>query len=119
MKVYKCLFLLLLPVWAVAQVNNTDSLKQVAVRSPSAVNKISALRKLSDYYIVFNTDSGIYYAELLKAVAINAHDKGGEGYAIANIAFGFSRKGNSAQALKLSFEALQIFKEAKDSRGYG
>ena len=115
MKAYRCLLLLLLPVWAVAQVNNLDSLRRVAMHSPSAVNKISALRKLSDYYIVFNTDSGIYYSELLKNQSIKVHDKHGEGYAMGNIAFGFRSKGNSVQALTLAFKALQIFKDSKDS----
>jgi two-component system NtrC family sensor kinase len=116
MKIYKCLLLLLLPVWAIAQVSNMDSLKRVIAHSSSATNKISALRKLSDYYIVAsNGDSALYYAELLKSVSIKANNKAGEGYAIGNIAECLRAKGKSAQALSLSFKALQIFKDIKDS----
>jgi two-component system NtrC family sensor kinase len=102
-------------MFAIAQVNNVDSLKKVAAGSKPDAAKINALRILSDYYIVSNTDSGVKYAELLRTASIKAHNKGGEGYAIGDIALGFQNKGNSARALSLSLEALQIFKDVKDS----
>jgi signal transduction histidine kinase len=115
MKILRYLLLLLTPVCGLAQVNNVDSLRHVVASTKSDAAKIHALRDLSDYYIVFNTDSGVKYAELLRTASIKAHNKSGEGYAIGNIAGGYSNRGNSAKALELSLKALQIFKESKDS----
>ena len=115
MKILKYLVLFLSPICAIAQVHNVDSLKKVVAGSKPDAAKINALRTLSDYYIVSNTDSGVKYAELLRAVSIKANNKAGEGYALANIAGGYENRGNTAQALLLSLKALQIFKDIKDS----
>jgi two-component system NtrC family sensor kinase len=115
MKILKFLSLFLIPICAIAQVHNVDSLKKVVAGSKPDAAKINALRSLSDYYIVSNTDSGVKYAELLRTVSIKAHNKAGEGYALGDIAGGYQNRGNSARALIISLKALQIFKDIKDS----
>lgn len=67
-----------MPVYAIAQVHNVDSLRKVAAGSKSDAAKINALRILSDYYIASNTDSGVKYAELLRTVSIKVNNKADE-----------------------------------------
>ncbi len=110
-----CFFAALLPLAAMAQIYNADSVRALLAASRVNSTKIDALTKLSNYYSNFNPDSEIYYADILKNYAIKIKNKSAEGYATGNIGEGFFRKGNTTQALAISFKALRIFEDIKDS----
>ncbi len=110
-----CFFAVLLPLAAMSQIYSADSVRALRVASRANSSKIAALTKLSNYYANFNPDSEIYYAEILKNYAIKIKNKSAEGYATGNIGEGFFRKGNTVQALAVTFTALRIFEDIKDS----
>jgi two-component system, NtrC family, sensor kinase len=107
--------LLMLTVTYQSAGQNFEPLKQSLKTAKNSKERLKILREISDTYLAVNPDSAMHYAKRLSAEAVKAEDRSAEAYAMGNIGECYMKKGDNVNALKLSFEALEIFKEMKDS----
>ena len=106
--ILKILLLLFLPVLAIAQIVNIDSLKTVFNNAPDGQLKFQAANNVYYYYQELNRDSALHYTELQLAIAKRKNNKIAEGVASVNKSYQLMGLGKYADALKCLQQAFLI-----------
>jgi len=114
--ILKILLLLFLPVLAIAQIVNIDSLKTVFNNAPDGQLKFQAANNVYYYYQELNRDSALHYTELQLAIAKRKNNKIAEGVASVNKSYQLMGLGKYADALKCLQQAFLIAEDIRNEK---
>ena len=94
-----------------------DSLKSKIATAPEDTNKVKLLGKLSFQYYSFDTDSGIHYGEIARALATKLQWGKGVAFSYNYIGTNYAVKGNYPEALENFYKALAEYTGINDQQG--
>ena len=120
-KVYKIIFLLLLPVYCMAQLVPTvqkqsrpDSLKNILANASDDLVRYNVCRDIYNYYEETNRDSAFHYAEQMLLLSRKQNEKLAESYSLINKAYQLISMGRYAHAHQTLLEAFAITENPKN-----
>ncbi|MEO7266336.1 MAG: ATP-binding protein [Ferruginibacter sp.] len=116
MKSFIKIILLLLPVFAKAQSNNIDSLKNAYANATDGSLRFKAASNIYFYYQEFNRDSALFYSEQQLLIAKHRHNKIAEGIALVSKSYQLQGLGKYADALKCLQQAFAIAEDVANEK---
>ena len=120
-KIYKIIFLLLLPVYCMAQLvppvpkqSRPDSLKNMLANATDDLVRYNVCRDIYNYYEETNRDSAFHYAEQMLLLSRKQNEKLAESYSLINKAYQLISMGRYAHAHQTLLEAFAITENPKN-----
>lgn len=102
------------------QIQEIDSINALLIANKTDDSiRVDLLIKLSDLIKSSDPDSAIALAESAQEISIQINFKNGEAWALNRISGAYWMKANYPEALKLSFEALEMFEKIGNLKGIG
>jgi two-component system sensor histidine kinase UhpB len=111
--------LLMFSLCAYAQPQWVDSVKKILPTQKEDINKVWALRGLSDYYSFNNPDSGLIYAKQMLALAEKLKYDAGIFWSMVSIDHSLYISGNYTDELGNALKALPLAKKLNDHEAIG
>lgn len=115
----KILLLSMIPVFALAQQNTSDSLRKSLQNATTDSARHNASYKLYFYYIEVNRDSALLYAEKRLVIARKNNINIAEASALTSKAYQYNAMGRYSEALQNLLQALKIAENPKNEEVQG
>jgi len=112
----KIVFLVLIPIFGMAQQQYPDSLKKVLKTAHADSTRYSALNGIGEYYVEINGDSALYYLSRALPIA-RKNDRGmNQAITLARLGYVFAYRDKYPESLECFQQALKLAEDSTNEK---